>query len=394
MEIINGTIPVFAQWNYRISCHPLSRDVPLNRFRMVNEFHSRLPVRRKYEEQTNTRAARFQLSPRDHDIWDERFAPYFTLLDKLMGEIPGKDNYQGNLTDEAFDLPAYTIDPEKLGKVNAAYYHRTFKVQARGAMGQSRRYRGFADQNIFVAMTTQPRVAGVKLNTCKGPKRNPICKSITQKFSYAIPLEIIYLTPLNRWNPFDLEYKGTETTAHGKTVFQGGRTGGADVNKAYNGTNSKKYYQTPLKFFSGQEVSTDAADTTQSSGGVLNRNGDVKITRASGIRIFFPPIKGSRSFATALSHNACTRRRERCMEGTGSNERSSHEFTNVFLHVPRAAVGSWCLSLGTSSQYEFTRTENRCRCYDWSHYFSYVMLQSSRHTVMTVIYASFLCHSV
>ena len=181
MEIINGTIPVFAQWNYRISCHPLSCDVPLNRFRMVDEFHSRLPVRRKYEEQTNTRAARFQLNPRDHDIWDERFAPYFTLLDKLMGEIPGKDNYQGNLTDEAFDLPAYTIDPEKSGKVNAAYYHRAFKVQARGAMGQSRRYRGCADQNLFVAMTTQPRVAGMKLNTCKGPKRSPICKTVTQK---------------------------------------------------------------------------------------------------------------------------------------------------------------------------------------------------------------------
>ena len=161
------------------------------------------------------------------------------------------------------------------------YYHRGFKVQARGAMGQSRRYRGFADENLFVAITTQPRVAGMKLNTCKGPKRNPICKTTTQKFSYAIPLEIIYLTPLNRWNPFDPEYKGSEKTTHGKTVFQGGRSGGTSQDKAYNGTNSKKYYQTPSAFFSGQEVSTDAADTTQGSVGVLDRNGDVKITRAS-----------------------------------------------------------------------------------------------------------------
>ena len=148
-------------------------------------------------------------------------------------------------------------------------------------MGQSRRYRGFADENLFVAITTQPRVAGMKLNTCKGPKRNPICKTITQKFSYAIPLEIIYLTPLNRWNPFDPECKGSEKTTHGKTVFQGGRSGGTSQDKAYNGTNSKKYYQTPSAFFSGQEVSTDAADTTQGSVGVLDRNGDVKITRAS-----------------------------------------------------------------------------------------------------------------
>ena len=292
MEIINDTIPVFAQWNYRILCHPLSRDVPLNRFRMVNELHSRLPGRRNYEEQSFTRAARFQLNLRDHDTWDERFVSYFSLLDKLMGEIPGKDNYQGNLTDEAFDLPAYTIDPEKTGKVNAAYYHRGFKVQARGAMGQSRRYRGFADENLFVAMTTQPRVAGMNLTYCTGPRRNRICKTINQKFSYAIPLEVIYLTPLNRWNPFDLDYKGSEKTTYGKTVFQGGRNGGTAPDKAFNGTNSKKYYQTPSAFFSGKEVSTDAADTTQGSVGILDRNGDVKITRASGIRIFFPPING------------------------------------------------------------------------------------------------------
>ena len=293
MEIINDTIPVFAQWNYRISCHPLSRDIPLNRFRVVDEFHSRLPAGRKYEEQTNTRAARFQLNPKDSDKWSEGINnPKFTLLDEIMSEIPGKDNYQGSLTDEAFGLPAHTLDPKKTGKLNVAYYHRWFKVLERDAMGQSIRHRGYADENLFMAMTTQPKVAGMKLNTCKGPKRNPRCTSITQRFSYAIPLEIIYLTPLNRWNPFNLEYKGSERTAYGKTVFQFGRYGGRTPDKAYNGTNSKKYYQTPLAFFSGKEVSTDAADTTKNSVGVLDRNGKVKITRASGIRIFLPPIDG------------------------------------------------------------------------------------------------------
>jgi len=291
MEIINGTIPVFAQWNYRILCHPLSRDFPLNRFRVVDEFQSRLPSRRKYEEQTSTRAARFQLNPKDSDKWSEGINnPKFTLLDEIMSEIPGKDNYQGSLTDEAFGLPAHTLDPKKTGKLNVAYYHRWFKVLEKDAMGQSIRHRGYSDENLFMAMTTQPKVAGMKMTTCKGPKRNPRCTSITQKFSYAIPLEIIYLTPLNRWNPFDLEYKGSERTAYGKTVFQFGRYGGRTPDKAYNGTNSKKYYQTPSAFFSGKEVSTDAADTTKNSVGVLDRNGDVKITRASGIRIFFPPI--------------------------------------------------------------------------------------------------------
>ena len=295
IDIINGTIPVFAQWNYRILCHPVSRDIPLNRFRVVDEFHARLPAKRKYEEQANTRAARFQLNPQDSDAgfkFERYNNPRFTLLDELMSEIPGKDNYQGNLTDEAFDLPAHTIDPKKSGKLNTAYYHRWFKVLEKDAMGQSIRHRGYADENLFMAMTTQPKVAGVKLKTCKGSRWRPKCNTISQKFSYAIPLEIIYLTPLHSWNPFDLEYKGSERTPYGKTVFLGGRYGGRTPEKAYNGTNSKKYYLTPSAFYSGKEVSTDAADTTKNSVGVLDRKGVVRITRASGTRIFLPPISG------------------------------------------------------------------------------------------------------
>ena len=294
IDIINETIPVFAQWNYRILCHPVSRDIPLNRFRAVDEFHARLPARRKYEEQKNFRAARFQLNPQDSDTWTEKYNnPRFTLLDELMSEIPGKDNYQANLTDEAFDLPAHTIDPKKSGKINAGYYHRWFKVLEKDAMGESLRRRGYADENLFMAMTTQPKVAGMTLKTCKGSKRWPRCKTVSQKFSYAIPLEIIYMTPLNKWNPFDLEYKGDEKTPYGKTVYLGGRYGGRTPERAYNGTNSKKYYLTPSAFFSGKEVSSDTADTTKNSVGVLDRNGiDVRITRASGTRIFLPLISG------------------------------------------------------------------------------------------------------
>ena len=293
IDIINETIPVFAQWNYRILCHPISRDIPLNRFRVVDDFHARLPARRKYEEQANTRAARFQLNPKDADTWTEKYNnPRFTLLDELMSEIPGKDNYQGNLTDEAFDLSAHTIDPKKTGKLNAAYYHRWMKVLEKDAMGQSLRRRGYADENLFMAMTTQPKVAGMKLKTCKRRRGKPQCKTVTQKFSYAFPLEIIYMTPLNRWNPFDLEYKGDERKPYGKTVFLGGRFGGRTPEKAYNGTNSKKYYQTPAAFYSGGEVSSDAADTTKNSVGVLDRKGVVRITKASGTRIFLPPISG------------------------------------------------------------------------------------------------------
>ena len=62
--------------------------------------------------------------------------------------------------------------------------------------------------------------------------------------------------------------------------------------KAYNGTNSKKYYQTPSAFFSGRAVNTDAADTSQGAVGVLDRKGVVRVTQASGTRVFLPFIPG------------------------------------------------------------------------------------------------------
>ena len=287
-----NTFPIFAQWNYRILCHPIKRDLPLNRFRMVDEVAPRLTARRNLLHHSISRAARFQLNPNDEDHWVE--GPnkrIWGLLDDLMAEIPGKDNYPGDLHDDAFDLPAYSLDPDdKEGSLNAAYYHRWYKVKARGAMGLSARHRGFSDENLFMAMTSQDKVANVNLTTCRWGNKD--CKTINQRWTYAIPLEVIWLTPLNKWNPHGLEYKGDERYALGKTVYADGRYGGTTPEKAYNGTNSKKYYITPTEFYLGREVSSGAADTTRNGVGVLDKNGNVRITRASGARIFLPSIPG------------------------------------------------------------------------------------------------------
>ena len=47
---------------------------------------------------------------------------------------------------------------------------------------------------------------------------------------------------------------------------------------------------TPESFFVGGEISPDASDTTQNSIGVLDKNGVLRITRASGTSIFIPDI--------------------------------------------------------------------------------------------------------
>jgi hypothetical protein len=157
-------------------------------------------------------------------------------------------------------------------KLRADRYHRWFKAKKPDAMGESTRHRGFADENLFMAMNTQPRIPGMDIRTCK-PKESQNCRSLNQKWSYAFPLEIIYLTPLSKWNPYDIEFKGNANSATGKTVEAGGRNGGRSFIKAYNGTNSRKFYQTPVEFFSGGEVGVNAADTTRNAVGVLDKEG-------------------------------------------------------------------------------------------------------------------------
>ena len=73
---------------------------------------------------------------------------------------------------------------------------------------------------------------------------------VSQKWSYAFPLEIIFVTPLNRWNPYKLEYMGTFHLKKGKTVMVNDRNGNYSVDKAHNGLNSKTYYYiTPKEMF-------------------------------------------------------------------------------------------------------------------------------------------------
>ena len=99
MSMINDTIPNFAQWNYRIMCHPIKRDIPLNRLRVVEDVASRMGKDRSILKHMKSRAARFQLNVKDIDEFPsfERQENWKVLLDELMEEIPGKDNYQGNI---------------------------------------------------------------------------------------------------------------------------------------------------------------------------------------------------------------------------------------------------------------------------------------------------------
>ncbi|XP_013402811.1 uncharacterized protein LOC106168331 [Lingula anatina] len=293
LDIINGSDPVFAQWNYRILCHPLTRDLRTNRFRIVDDLSPRMMYLRTLKDHGMSRRARFQLNPRDKGSWIDRLQQHYGLLDELMSEIPGKDNYGAQLTDEAFDNPAHTIDLNG-DKVNTAYYHRWWKEVKPGAMGLAIRKRGFSDRSLFMAMTTQPRIAGMGLRDCKNSDdRRQICQNYQQKWTYAIPLEVIYLTPLSTWNPYGIEYKGDAETELGQTVTENeSRYGGITSKTAYNGANSKLYNLTPAEFFQGRVLDSDKADTFRGSVGVLDPEGNVRALTSSGVRVSFPNIPG------------------------------------------------------------------------------------------------------
>ncbi|XP_023932771.1 uncharacterized protein LOC106155521 [Lingula anatina] len=287
MEMINGSVPRLAQWNYRILCHPLSKDIPFSRFRLVDDLHNRVARGATMEKQRGTRRARFQLNPSlVLDAWgSSEFSQSPDFLDSLMEEIPGWDNYKGVLNDTLDDDTAWSLNEDK--PVNTAYYHRWFNSLKEGAMGINRRHRGFSDNNVFMAQTTQPNVAGLSYTHC----HRKVCKTFHQKWTYAIPLEIVYLTPLQSWNPYNLQHKGDYKSTLGKTVYDGPngtrRNGLMTKAEAFNGINTKAYYITPHAFFDKTGTSPrDPADTTRAAVGVLDRKGVLRAMTASGPRVF------------------------------------------------------------------------------------------------------------
>lgn len=309
MNVRNGTTE-YAQWNYRILCHPLSFDLPLRVMKPVNEVAARLAHKFNMKKFAKSRAARFTLASKlregtyDFDLGYGQFADrVYTmgLMDTIMMEIPGKNNYGAVLNDHSFNMTVFdSRDRINNTALNTAYYHRFFKYEDKGAMGTKTIHRGFADQNLFVAQTTQPQIAKIQIDDCHNVHiqghhgKVKECHHYSAQYSYAIPLEIIYLTPLYKWNPYNLPYYGHMSQQNTATVIEHGkRNGQLTPDKAYNGTNSKYYYFTPAEFYStAKPGETDRADTDKGAVGVLDRNGVMKKVVTSGTHISLPEIEG------------------------------------------------------------------------------------------------------
>jgi len=126
---------------------------------------------------------------------------------------------------------------------------------------------------MYAAMNTQDKVAGVEFKKCIRAYPKWKCHMLRQKWSYAIPLEIIYLTPLYKWNPYNLKHHGNQNRQNLQIITGGGRNGDCRDNgqKAFNGINSRIFYQTPASFFSGK-LEGSSADTARGVTCVLDQN--------------------------------------------------------------------------------------------------------------------------
>ena len=177
-------------------------------------------------------------------------------------------------------------------KLNAGYYHRWFTLGA-DAMGSTKQHRGYNDDMLFTAMNTQDKVAGVNFRKCAKYSKNN-CHIQRQKWSYAIPLEIIYMTPLYKWNPYNLKHHGDNNWQNFRIITDKGKRNGdcTKPDKALLGINSRNFYMTPAAFYSGNSAGTSSsADTAMGVTCVLDQQGKSRQVRAAGTHVFLPQIK-------------------------------------------------------------------------------------------------------
>jgi hypothetical protein len=283
--IINVTAdgsPVYAQWNYRIVCHPIKKKLKLEDFKPIDDLNTHIDnIRRNFTQLTTySKSLRYNLAPEHGSNYsnltgsgtfeDGHF--YYNIMDQLMYEIPGVDNYPGHLSDDTFGELKHRVDTNTPTVLNTARYHRHYKILPKGDKGLSMQNRGYSDSTLWVAQTTNPKIAEMEAKDCHVDvhTQKPVCRTYKTRSTYAIPLEIVWLTPLSAWNPYNLAIHKDYNA-----VTANGRNGGNDTAHAFNGSSLRNYYLTPAEFFHGVEEDRDPADTAKDSVGVLDQHGKV-----------------------------------------------------------------------------------------------------------------------
>ncbi|GFN95385.1 hypothetical protein PoB_002189100 [Plakobranchus ocellatus] len=193
---------------------------------------------------------------------------------------------------QSYGYPLYLPYGDTNVLQDTSRYARATKLGGKDAMGNKFLARGFNDPNLWCAETTQPRVAPIITEKCTTEKAGKMkvetCESIETRLSWAIPLEIVYMTPLLSWNPYRIPY-----TNNRKAATASGRYDGSTKRTAYNGTDLSHYYLTPVQFYKGRIRTGISADTARGGVWVRDRKGEPRKCSASGPRMVTPNIEGT-----------------------------------------------------------------------------------------------------
>ncbi|RUS91605.1 hypothetical protein EGW08_000578, partial [Elysia chlorotica] len=182
-------LPIYAQWNYRVLCHPLENDLPTAHIKPVEDLAYRQRMGIGALSLQMYRGSRYIVDANKEDVPQKKMT-----IDDLVSKIPGLDNIPGTLTEESYG---------RQGTGNLAFYNRAYPSD-KDAMNSYDELRGFSDGNMYVAMTTQERVAPLVVQACSGSASN--CEEHRIRCSWMFPLEIIYTSALQRWNPLNMPH--------------------------------------------------------------------------------------------------------------------------------------------------------------------------------------------
>jgi len=323
MDIVDGRLESrLAKWGYRILCHPIDGDVETARIHLVQDALVRMHRQNRFrmeEEAFLARDARFRIDPRlplDQVKKDPEAEVQMgrNYLDLLMEQIPGKNNYPADLRDDITHPTTVRLEPylpgdadrptkgtainaqHESGELNTGYYSRYFSGSL-DAMGRSNQRRGFNDPFLWAAMTTHERMANISMidsgsrirpgQVCLVPGTSDPCPRVSQRWTYATPVELIYLTPLFEWNPYNLPTveSGADATGNGQAE--------SPLSAAIK---RDTFYRTPAGFFgscaAGLSEPPDSADTDREALWVLDGGGVARQVVASGQQIVTRCIPG------------------------------------------------------------------------------------------------------
>jgi len=175
-------------------------------------------------------------------------------VNRIFENIPGLGGLNETIG-EYKSIDGYGI----YNPANKARYHRRYTTGS-DAVGRRAYINGWNDPTLITAFTKNSQ--------------------IVHGTSYMIPLELILRTPLETWNPNDLELKSRSAI-----------TGSGTSSSPYTGFAENFYnYHTPAEFYDGFD-GTDPADTGKGAKAIQNIHGDISNYIASGIWIVLPKIK-------------------------------------------------------------------------------------------------------